>query len=89
MILCSLRYCRFPPKYIANSINMSKKNGFPLMCGKCVRQRKDWLEPWCSFITVNDPIFLDISKAEYYEGIELKIYPLSKNQIKTLKELVV
>jgi len=89
MILCSLGNCPFPPKYIGNSVNISGKNGFPLMCGKCVRKRKDWLDSWCSFVKVNDPQLLDISKTEYHEGIELKIYPLTKNQIKTLKELVI
>ena len=89
MILCSLRYCRFPPKYIVNSIHGDGTYGNPLMCGKCMVQRRRWLDSWSTFVEVNDPGLLDISKNEYHEGIELKIYKLTKEQIKILKGMVV
>lgn len=89
MILCSSRYCGFPPKYITNSIHASRKNGIPLMCGICLNTRKNWLDPWSSFVEVEELDFIEISQDEYMEGVELKFYKLTKEKIQIIKELVV
>tara|TARA_B110000444_G_C18844466_1_gene601010 strand:+ start:2647 stop:2826 length:180 start_codon:yes stop_codon:yes gene_type:complete len=59
------------------------------MCGKCLRQRKNWLAEWCCFVEVNEPGLLDISMKEYDKGIELKIYKLTNKETNSLNQMVI
>jgi len=84
MILCSQRYCHFPPKYLVDPYH----DQIQLMCGVCLNTRKNWLSGlWEYYNEVQNPLLVQISKDQFHEGYSLQFYKLKKNETKILLNL--
>lgn len=88
-VLCSERYCSFTPKYFVNYIHADHTHGYSLMCGKCLLQRKSWLQQWQKpgFDEVENPYDLEIEHKEYLDGLNIRYYKLNKKDISFLEGL--
>jgi hypothetical protein len=83
MILCSQRYCHFPPKYLVDPYH----DKIQLICGVCLNTRKNWLDGFNYKNEVHSPHEVQISKEQYFEGYTLQFYKLKKDDLKSLNHL--
>jgi hypothetical protein len=85
MILCSQRYCHFPPKYLVDTYH----DKIQLMCGVCLNSRKNWLSGSYEYYNeVQNPLLIQISNRQYqHHGFSLQFYKLNKDDLKFLSNM--
>ena len=84
MILCSQRYCHFPPKYLVDPTH----DKIQLMCGICLRSRINWLDGYNYKNEVHSPHLVPTSKEQYFDGYTLQFYKLTKTDIQQLNSSI-